>query len=73
MSFDYYERQDIMQRLKSLDDSAKKQADNSDKMVAAFNRIADALTALTGELKEIRKELSPSLGKSKLSAPAQKG
>lgn len=73
MSFDYYDQQEILKRLKSLDDSAKKQADNSDKMVTAFNRVADALVALTGEIREIRKEMSPSLDKSKLPAPVQKG
>lgn len=73
MSFDYYDQQEILKRLKSLDESTKKQADNSDKMVTAFNRVADALVALTGEIKEIRKEMSPSLDKSKLPAPAQKG
>ncbi|MCC7036264.1 MAG: hypothetical protein IT560_03045 [Alphaproteobacteria bacterium] len=63
-------RHDIRE-LGSMFDSAQAAQRKTDaQMLAAFNSIANALTALATEVKGLREDLSPQLGKpAKLGAP----
>jgi hypothetical protein len=70
---DYYSRRayDICQRLAQDVASLKEtQKNDSRRMSEGFNRLAKAIEELTGEVRQLRKELSPqSLDKPKLPTP----
>lgn len=56
----------LRQLIRKNDEAQAKTAD-------AFNRVADALQALTDEVKGLRADLSPQMDKAKLPAPKNPG
>lgn len=84
MTLNYYDKVDIQDSIKGAEqrvqhtlsqmrsDMAKADG-NQQLMLAAFNKVAAALETLTGEIRELRRDLNPELDKPvKLAAPKGK-
>jgi hypothetical protein len=58
--------------LQKLSVAAGKGLENDERLLAAFNRMTEAVAALGGEIRALREDLNPSLDKpSRLSPPAK--
>jgi hypothetical protein len=85
MSLQYYDRDFIEAKigeaaerteelLQDMQRDLAKSAGRQEQMLEVFNRVATALTALTEEVKGLRRDLNPELDKTKkLAAPKMEG
>jgi len=84
MTLSYYDKVDIQDTVKEAEQRVQRtlsqmQSDmakadgNQQLMLTAFNKVAAALETLTGEIRELRRDLNPELDKPvKLAAPKGK-
>lgn len=68
---DYAQMSDALNRIG--DKIGEKLDGNGKRMTDAFTRVADALEKLTTEVKGLRADMKPDLGKPKLNTPQAKG
>lgn len=85
MSLEYWDKDFIEEKIGEAADRTEellqgmqrdlaKSAGRQEQMLEAFNRVAIALTALTEEVKGLRREMNPELDKTKkLAAPKMEG
>lgn len=79
MSLEYWDKREIIEASEKAGNATvaavkKDNAETRKQVADGFNRVAEALTALTAEIKGLRADLNPSLDKpKKLPAPPQGG